>query len=128
MLADEFADREFGGPVGELLVAPAAPPAPTRDAGLVIEQPPWVDQPFEVEVMSIEQPTVMVDALSALKGYDPPDLDLGPPMVTPPLLRVELPAPDWREVDNEARVLNAAGASATPNLDAARALRQSEGR
>ena len=103
MMADRFDDREWFGMGDGAMVeqAPAAPAAPAE--AFLIEPPPWEGQialaaPPEPEPLP---PMNAVEALKADEAWEPPDLDLSPAMVTPPLQRPTFPAPDWRREETE---------------------------
>ena len=88
MMADRFDDREWFGMGDGAIVeqAPAAPPAPAE--AFLIEPPPWEGQ---IALGAPPEPEPLprmnaVEALKAAEAWEPPDLDLAPPMVTPPLI------------------------------------------
>jgi hypothetical protein len=112
-----FADLPLGGHAGEVL--PAAAPAPVAPVPqpLVIEPPEWEGDPGDAVIEPAAPPAL--SALDVLRIQADDVEEPGPPapvMVTPPLVRVALPEPDWRaeEAEQAARERKPAPAELEP--------------
>jgi hypothetical protein len=107
MTAAERDDRPMGGFAGERFPLAKPEPRPPAPEPLRIEPPPWAGQEGDVVLAPdvAPDPGPPLDALSALKAeepFEPPPLDLEPPVHYEPLTPVPIPPPTWRE-DEERR-------------------------
>ncbi len=100
MLAGEFGEKEFGFTGGAMLPTPE-PRASAQISQTLRDRAAWTGPP-ELAARPADPPRDPSNTLSALDQMriaDSTDDDWpvpGPPMVTPPLRRPEIPAVDWR--------------------------------
>ena len=112
LAAEKFGDLPLGGFAGEMLPAARTEPAPPPPQQLVIPPPPWQGTEGDISLApdAAPDPGPPLDALSALKAeepFEPPPLDLEPPLRYEPLVPVAIPPPTWREDEDRLRAAEA---------------------
>jgi hypothetical protein len=111
LAAAKFGDLPLGGFAGEMLPAARTEPAPPPPQQLVIPPPPWQGTEGHLartgRRAGSRTTTRRTLGAEAEEPFEPPPLDLEPPLRYEPLVPVAIPPPTWREDEDRLRAAEA---------------------